>query len=147
MLGPFANEDVVRSFSVPNDARNVEITYNVNLHGEWDIADVFVVTLGEQDVIELIIAGVSDDHVALDIDVAEQAGLDVHIEQTRINVRSDESALASAEDDTILNLRMILSVRPSSDTLPLAFSTEASDGAMWTLDNLAVVARSDDGEI
>jgi hypothetical protein len=147
VLGPFADEDVVRSFSVPNDVRNVEITCDVNLHGQWGVSDAFTVSLGEQDVLGLIIAGSSEDHVALDIDVLEQAGLDVHVEQTRIDVRPNESASADAGDDTILNLRMILSVRPTSDILTLGFVAEASDGATWTLDNLAVVARSNDGEV
>ena len=147
VLGPFGNEDVVRTFSVPNDVSNVEITFDVNLHGEWGVSDAFTVSFGELEVLELVIAAVTDDHVALGIDVVDQAGLEVHIEQTRIDVRPDESALADAGDDTILNLRMILSVQPTSDTLTLGYAADANDGAIWTLDNLAVVARSDDDEI
>lgn len=146
VLGPFTNERVTRTIEVPEGARDLQVIFDVHLHGEWNLADGLTVALGGERLLDLTIAGVSEDHLALDIAIAETSDMDVHVEQTSIPVRPDVSAVAEDDDTAILNLRMTFSGPPAAGMMTLGVSAQSSNDALWTLDNLAIVASggSDD---
>ena len=57
VLGPFTSQSVSRELQVPENARSVQIIFDVNLHGDWEFEDALSVMLGEEQVLGLTIAG------------------------------------------------------------------------------------------
>lgn len=143
VLGPFTDDTVSRTVQLPVGTQRVSVTFDVHLHGGWAAADAMQVMLGDDQVLTLTLADIGADQARLNVSVADGTATSVNVEQTQITTSPAEPALPSVDGAAMVSLRVTLLTVPASDQLTLDLVAQVSDGASWTLDNLAVVATTD----
>ncbi|MEX3017187.1 hypothetical protein [Gymnodinialimonas hymeniacidonis] len=146
VLGPFTDEPVERSFRLPIDTQSVRVSFDIHLLGGWSERDVLRVSLDGSETVAITLGARNGDQIPTDAAVPEGADIDVLVDQTLISPRPAEPALPTATEEAIVTLHIALQTAPAADILLLGLASDPSEGASWTLDNLAVVATTD-GEI
>jgi hypothetical protein len=115
VLGPFAGGAVAKRFTLPPDTAWVELTFDLNLHGGWTGEGLSISVDGEQ-----VIA-----------DVARAAG-----------EGGSRNAVIRRGADGGHTVRIAMENR--RDTILLVLDAAASADALWSIDNVSVVASAPD---
>ncbi len=146
VLGPFTDDPVERSFRLPIDTSTVQVSFDIHLLGDWSDTDELRVALDETEAVTITLETRDRAEVFATHTIPDAVGVDVLLEQTIISPRAAEPALPTTTEEAIVTLHIVLQTVPRSDILSLGLQARPSEGASWTLDNLAVVATTD-GEV
>lgn len=138
VLGPFSDDAVQRSFTLPTTARAAIITFDLHLLGDWTEAGRLRIGLDEVEAVVLRTGpDAGDDPVSMQVN--DVNGLQVRVSHSTVTPRTPEAVFV-ATDQSFDVVRVQLRLNDPDGSLTLRLQAEAGGDARWTLDNLSVVA-------
>lgn len=141
VLGPFSDDAVQRSFTMPTTASTAIMSFEVHMIGPWSDDGTLRIALGEVEALTLRAGADGEAPVALEL--IEQDGIAVRVSHTAVTPRTPDTTLGAVAD-SFLVVRVQMVVDDPDGSITLRLQAEADDDAQWTLDNLSVVALSGD---